>query len=75
MLSNKRIRAGLFFAATLAAFSPLQIPFGSRPAAAAAECTTCCSQAGPKCVVCSTKCVVVDDAYDNGTGACPINEH
>jgi hypothetical protein len=75
MLSGNRLRAGLFFAATLAAFTPIASPLGSGSLSAGAECTTCCSQPGPKCVVCSAKCVVVEDAYDNGTGACPINDH
>jgi hypothetical protein len=75
MLSARRIRAAVLCLTALAAFTPLRIPLGSRPVAAGAECTTCCSQPGPKCVVCSSKCVVVDDAYDNGTGACPVNEH
>ena len=64
------LRAGVFALATLAAFSPVQVPLGSRPVAAAAECPTCCDQEGPKCVVCSATCVSVENAYDAGTGPC-----
>lgn len=60
--------------AGLAAFTPLQLPLDGRPAAAGAGCTTCCSQAGPKCVVCGASCVTVEDAYDNGAGKCPTTQ-
>lgn len=59
--------------AALLAFSPLQLP-GAPAAVAGAECTTCCPQEGPKCVVCSTKCETVDNAYDRGAGACPVTK-
>jgi hypothetical protein len=74
MTSARRIHAGLFFAATLAAFTPLSLPLGSRPAVAGAACTTCCAQPGPKCVVCAARCETVENAYDAGGGKCPVNE-
>ncbi|HEX2209569.1 MAG TPA: hypothetical protein VHG93_17955 [Longimicrobium sp.] len=74
MILESRIRAGLFALTTLAAFTPLQVPLGDRPVAAGAECTTCCSQPGTKCVVCSATCLAVENSYDAGGGACPINE-
>lgn len=74
MMLESRIRAGLFALATLAAFSPLQVPLGDGPMTAAAECTTCCSSPGSKCVVCSSTCLSVENSYDNGTGPCPVNE-
>lgn len=71
MPSFTPMRAGLPLLAVLLAFSPLQLP-GSRSVAAGAECTTCCAQGGPKCVVCGGSCVVVDNAYDAGPGQCVI---
>lgn len=44
-------------------------PTAAEPAAA--ECTTCCSATASLCVVCSRKCMEIQDAYDAGTGACP----
>ncbi len=54
-----------------AVLAPVRFSATEPPAAARAECTTCCSSPGALCVVCSLKCLAVDEAYDNGLGPCP----
>lgn len=73
MPSSTRIRAVFWCVAALLALSPLQLP-GSSSVTAGAECTSCCPEAGPKCVVCGGSCVVVSNAYDAGPSKCPINQ-
>jgi hypothetical protein len=72
MSSRTRIRVLLLLVASAAAFTPLRLPVGGAAPEAGAVCTTCCPQGGTKCVVCSLKCLVIDDAYDIGGGKCPI---
>lgn len=74
MSPASRIRAGLLLAATLVAFTPVTLPLAGHPVSAGAGCPTCCSQPGPKCIICAEKCESVPNAYDAGTGKCPINE-
>jgi hypothetical protein len=69
-----RIRMLAGMGATILAVTPIQMPLGSRAVASSAECTTCCSAGGIKCVVCSASCVTVDNAYDAGGGKCPISQ-
>jgi hypothetical protein len=56
------------FAAILA---PMRFSATEAVTASTAECTTCCSKPGTLCVVCGTKCITVESAYDNGSGPCP----
>ncbi len=75
MIFAKRIRTVMMLVAAAAAFTPLQIPFGDRPAIAGAECPTCCKQPGPKCVICLGPCIVYGNAYNPGDAGCTVFEH
>ncbi|HEX6040564.1 hypothetical protein [Longimicrobium sp.] len=66
------MKATLLAVAALAAFTPLRLPLVHSGEARGAECTTCCPLAGAKCIVCSTTCMVVEQAYDNGGGKCIV---
>lgn len=57
--------------AAAAVLAPVRFSTAGAIAPAAAECATCCSQAGTLCVICARTCTTVQNAYDNGTGPCP----
>lgn len=56
--------------AAAAVLAPVRFSAAEPITTATAECATCCSESGPLCVVCGKTCVTVQDAYDNGGGAC-----
>jgi hypothetical protein len=66
-LGGKALLSALAVAAVLA---PVRLTPSDAIAASVAECTTCCSQAGSLCVVCSASCYAKENAYDNGGGPC-----
>jgi hypothetical protein len=72
MSPASRLRIASLVLATVAALTPLAWKGGH--VMADAECPTCCPQSGPKCVVCSTTCVVIDNAYDAGPDKCPVSQ-
>jgi len=68
-----RVRFLFPLLAVLIAFTPLRPPVEGA-FSVGAECTTCCPSTGSKCIVCTTDCVEVSNAYDNGPGKCPVPE-
>lgn len=53
--------------------APWRVSGGGRAVEIAAECTTCCPEAGSKCVVCAEKCISEENHYDKGIGKCPVS--
>lgn len=60
------IRAGLFGAAVLAAFTPVSFLNAGGVASGMAVCATCCPQPGATCVICGTKECTRESGYYEG---------
>lgn len=60
----------LFVLAVAAVLAPVRLSPLEAMAAQTVECATCCSQTGSLCIICGKTCLALQDAYDNGGGAC-----
>jgi hypothetical protein len=59
-------------AAVIGVFAPVSFTRAAGLAPSAAECDTCCRQAGATCVVCgSDECVAIPNHYHAMTGCLP----
>ncbi len=70
MTRPKLVTTILLVFAAAAILAPVRFSAAEPMTSAKAECATCCSEKGPLCVVCGKTCITLQDAYDNGGGAC-----
>jgi hypothetical protein len=73
MAAMHAIRAGLFGAALLGAFTPVSVQYGGGVASPTATCATCCPQEGATCVICGTLTCIKEVGYYEariGPGGC-----
>jgi len=70
--SRWKFRLSVLSLGVTAALLPVTLTGDDGVSTATAECTTCCKDMEALCVKCAETCLVVQNAYDRGSGSCPV---